>query len=135
MSLPYFITTLTVLAWALVTVPGAAAQSADIIISNGKILTVDPEFSTAHSLAVHDGRIVAVGSAEAVARHKGPDTRIIELAGRTVIPGLIDNHFHFIRSVWNYQREVRLDGVKSRARALEMIAARAKSVPRESGLP
>ena len=83
MSLRYFLTTLTVLAWVLVSAPGAAAQSADTIISNGKILTVEPSFSVAHSLAIDDGRIVAVGSAEAVARHKGPNTRIIDLgAGR-----------------------------------------------------
>lgn len=72
--------------------PEAAAQPADIIISNGRILTVDPEFSTAHSLAIDDGRIVAIGSAQAVARHKGPNTRIIELGGKTVIPGLIDTN-------------------------------------------
>lgn len=129
MSPRYFLTTLTVLAWVLVWAPLAAAQSADIIIANGKILTVDPEFSVAHSLAIDDGRIVAVGSAQTVARHKGPNTRIIDLGGKTVIPGLIDNHFHFIRSVWNYQREVRLDGVTSRSKALAMIAAKAKSAP------
>ncbi|MDE0029961.1 MAG: amidohydrolase family protein, partial [Deltaproteobacteria bacterium] len=130
MSLRYFLTTLTVLAWVLVSAPEAMVQSADVIISNSKILTVDPSFSVAHSLAIDNGRIVAVGSAQAVARHKGPNTRIIDLGGRTVIPGLIDNHFHFIRSVWNYQREVRLDGVTSRAEALAMIAAKAASVPR-----
>ncbi len=130
MSLRHFLTALAVLTWALVPVPEAAAQPADIIVSNGRILTVDPEFSIVHSLAIDDGRIVAVGSAGTVARHKGPNTRIIELGGKTVIPGLIDNHFHFIRGVWNYQREVRLDGVMSRARALAMIAARAKSAPK-----
>ena len=51
MSLRYFLTTLTVVAWVLVSVPDATAQSADIIIANGKILTVDAEFSVAHSLA------------------------------------------------------------------------------------
>lgn len=94
MSLRYILTTLTVLAWVLVSAPGATAQSADVVISNGKILTVDPEFSIAHSLAITDGRIVAIGSAEAVAGHRGPNTRVIELGGKTVIPGLIDNHFH-----------------------------------------
>ena len=130
MSLRYFLATLTVLTWALVSVPESGAQSADIILSNGKILTVDLEFSVAHSLAIAGGRIVAIGSAQTVARHKGPNTRTIELGGKTVIPGLIDNHFHFIRSVWNYQREVRLDGVTSRARALAMIAARAAAAPK-----
>ena len=118
MYLRYFLTVLAILTAASISVPDARAQSADVIISNGKILTVDPVFSIAHSLAIRNGRIIAVGTAQAVAGHKGPNTRVIDLSGKTVIPGLIDNHFHFIRSVWNFQREVRLDGVMSRAKAL-----------------
>lgn len=127
----YFLTLAAILTAVHLFAPDAKAQSADVIFSNGKILTVDPGFSIAHSLAIRNGRIIAVGAETVVARHKGPDTRVIDLSGKTVIPGLIDNHFHFIRSVWNYQREVRLDGVMSRAKALSMIAATAKSAPKD----
>ena len=84
----------------------ALAQDADTILKNGSILTVDDAFSTAESLAILDGRIIAVGTNADVAQHLGVNTAVIELDGKTVVPGLIDNHFHFVRSVWNYQYEV-----------------------------
>ena len=60
-------------------------------------------------------------------RSRGPATRVTELKGRTVIPGLIDNHAHFMRAAEYWHQEVRLDGVTSRKQALEMIAAKAKA--------
>ncbi len=109
--------------------PSAQAQHADIMLSNAKILTVDQDFSIAQSLAIRGSRILAVGTDQAVGQHKGPATKVIDLQGKTVIPGLIDNHFHFIRSVWNYQHEVRLDGIKSRKTALAVISIKARSTP------
>ena len=103
----------------------ALAQDADTILKNGSILTVDDAFSTAESLAILDGRIIAVGTNADVAQHLGVNTAVIELDGKTVIPGLIDNHFHFVRSVWNYQYEVRLDSLSTRAAALDAIAEKA----------
>jgi predicted amidohydrolase YtcJ len=67
---------------------------ADLVLLNGRVLTVDEHFSTAEALAVRDGRFVAVGTNEEVRPHIGPRTRVIEAAGRTVLPGIIDSHVH-----------------------------------------
>jgi len=122
--MPISKTALSAVMLALLSFP-SFAQEADILLSGGKILIVDSDFTSADSLAIKDGRILAVGSAEDVAPHRGDDTDVIELAGRTVIPGLIDNHVHFIRSAWNYQVELRLDGVTSRTEALASLKAKA----------
>lgn len=108
---------------------GARAQGpvapADTVLLNGKIVTVDDRFSIAQALAVNDERISFVGTT-AEARHRvGPKTRVIDLRGRTVIPGLIDNHAHYIRAAEYWDREVRWDGVTSRRKALEMLREKA----------
>jgi predicted amidohydrolase YtcJ len=69
------------------------------VVTNGKILTVDAAFSVVEALAINDSRIVARGTSAEVARYAGPNTKIIDVKGATVIPGLIDNHFHFARAV------------------------------------
>lgn len=79
---------------ALLPVPRAAAD-ADLILYGGKIVTVDATFSIAEALAVKAGRIVAVGAtADIVARGRGPQTQMVDLKGRTVLPGLTDAHVH-----------------------------------------
>lgn len=114
------------IAAVLSTLPLAAqAEFADTILLGGKILTVDDAFSVVDALAIKDGRILATGGSDDVAGLAGDDTTVIELDGKTVVPGLIDNHLHFIRGVWNNQTEVRLSGITSRAEALEHIAAHA----------
>ena len=97
------------------------AQSADIILINGKIITVDDQFRTVQALAIQGGRIVAVGGNDEVQKLKGPATRLIDVQGRTVIPGLIDNHAHYMRAAEYWHREVRLDGVTSRKLALDLM--------------
>lgn len=72
----------------------APPPRADLILRGGHIVTVDDAFSRAQAIAVAGGRILAVGSDEVVARLAGPQTRTIDLAGRTVVPGLMDNHLH-----------------------------------------
>ena len=72
---------------ALAAVLPAWAQSADTILLNGKILTVDANFSTREALAVRDGKIMAVGSNAEIRKLAEPKTRVIDLRGRTVIPG------------------------------------------------
>ena len=68
---------------------------ADLILHNGKILTVDPKFSIAQAVAVKDGRITAVGASNAVlTKERGASTRLVDLGGKTVLPGLIDAHVH-----------------------------------------
>jgi predicted amidohydrolase YtcJ len=102
-----------------------AAETADVVLVNGKIVTVDDRYAIAQALAITGQRIVAVGDTADVARLAGESTRRIDLAGRTVIPGLIDNHAHWIRAAEH--DELRLDGVTTRKEAIERLAARVRS--------
>ena len=99
----------------------AFAQSPDAILLNGKILTVDSQFSTREALAIRDSRIVAAGTSADVRRLAGPQTRVIDLGGRTVIPGLIDSHMHAIRAALSFSTEVNWIGARSLAEALGRI--------------
>jgi len=100
----------------------------DLILTNGKVITVDEKFTIAQAVAVKGERIVAVGTSQQIGQMAGPGTRRIDLRGRSVIPGLIDNHMHLLRAGTTWTREVRLDGVESRKQALDMFAARAKAI-------
>ena len=104
--------------------PAIAQQDVDIVVTHGKILTVDSDFAIVEALAIDDGRIVARGSAEEIAAYAGPGTKVIDVAGATVIPGLIDNHTHFTRAVERWHEQVRFEGVDSRQEALRMLAAK-----------
>ena len=104
------------------------AGSADLVLTNGKIITVDDRFSIAQAIAVRGERIIAVGTNQDIGRLTGPATRRIDLRGRAVTPGLIDNHMHLLRAGINWQQEVRWDGVGSRKQALDMLRARARAV-------
>ena len=108
--------------------PGAPGPAPDVILSNGKIITVDERFSLAQAVAIRGDRIVAVGTDAEVAKLATPATRRIDLRGRAVIPGLIDNHMHLTRYGTTWQWEVRWDGIGSRAAALEKLRARTKAV-------
>jgi predicted amidohydrolase YtcJ len=99
----------------------------DLILTNGKVITVDAQFSIAQAVAVRGERFVAVGSNQDIARLAGPRTRRIDLRGRSVVPGLIDNHAHFQEEGAYWTLELRLDGIDSRKQALEMIRAKAKA--------
>ncbi len=99
------------------------AQAPDLILHNGKIVTVDPAFSIAEGVAIRGDRFVAVGTSDAVRRTAGPATRAIDLRGRTVIPGLIDGHLHNAGG----GPGVDLAGVRSMAELLAAVEARAKA--------
>jgi predicted amidohydrolase YtcJ len=87
--------TLALLAFVLLWVAPVLAADADLILHGGKIVTVDPSFSIVEAVAVKDGRIVAVGTnAEVLTAERGPKTRLIDLKGQTVLPGLTDAHVH-----------------------------------------
>jgi predicted amidohydrolase YtcJ len=105
----------------------AQQPAPDLILSNGKIITVDERFTIAQAVAIKGDRIVAVGSNQAMAQLAGPNTRRIDLMGRSVTPGLIDNHMHLLRAAATWLREVRFDGMESRKQAVEMLRARAKA--------
>src|SRR5689334_6729235 len=71
-----------------------AAGGADLIIRDAHIVTVDPKFSIASAAAIQGGRFIAVGSDAEVLKAKGPNTRVIDLHGQTVLPGFNDTHVH-----------------------------------------
>jgi predicted amidohydrolase YtcJ len=128
--------TLTIFLFAaLITAAGArslvrAQQQAapDVVLSNGKIITVDDRFTIAQAVAIKADRIVAVGTNQEIGQLAGPGTKRIDLRGRSVTPGLIDNHMHLLRGGTTWQWEVRWDGVGSRKQALEMLRARAMAL-------
>jgi predicted amidohydrolase YtcJ len=93
---------------------------AALVLVNGKIVTVDEQFSIRQAVAIEGERITAVGEDAAVLARSPADARVADLGGRTVIPGLIDNHNHFVRATEH--AEVRLDGVRTRAEALDLLA-------------
>ena len=107
--------------------PAANKKTADLIIYNGKITTLDPRYPSAQNAAIKDGRIIGVDDAETYER--GPTTRVIDLKGRRVIPGLNDSHLHVIRGGLNYNMELRWDGVPSLADALRMLKEQAQRTP------
>jgi len=98
-----------------------AAQAPDTVLVNGKILTVDAQFSTREALAIRDGKILAVGSSGDMRKLAGPRSRVIDLQGRTVIPGLIDSHLHAIRAAETFATEVNWIGAPTLADALGRI--------------
>ena len=88
-----FVTVATVA--RLVDASGQSTQATpELILRNGHIVTVDASFSIAEAVAIAGGRFVAVGRSSDIARMAGPSTRVVDLAGRTVVPGLMDNHLH-----------------------------------------
>jgi predicted amidohydrolase YtcJ len=110
------------------TVP-ASANPADLLLINGKIITQDAASSVAEALAIEAGHISATGSSEQLRKLAGPSTKVIDLGGRTVIPGLIDSHIHAIRAGFRYATEVNWEGATSFGEAFERLrsaAARAK---------
>ena len=112
------------MSWGLM-LPAHAADLADTILLNGKIVTLDDRFTVFQGVAIRGERIVAVGNNADVLELQGRGTKVIDLKKQTVIPGLIDNHAHFIRAPEH--QEMRLDGVVSRKRALEMLAERLRT--------
>ncbi len=99
----------------------AFAQSPETILVNGKIATVDPQFSVREALAVRDGKILATGKTADIKKLAGPGTKVIDLQGRTVIPGLIDSHLHAIRAALSFSTEVNWIGAASLTEALGRI--------------
>ena len=75
----------------------AGTSAADLILTNGKIITVDPAFTIAQAIAIAGDRILAVGPDAAMAAMAGPATRIVDLKGKAVIPGITDGHAHMDR--------------------------------------
>src|SRR5882724_11253927 len=101
---------------------------ADWVLYNAKVATNNiPPFVEA--VAIEGSKIVATGADDDIMRLRGPKTAILDLKGRTVIPGLNDSHLHLIRGGLNYNMELRWDGVPSLADALRMLKDQAARTP------
>ena len=105
----------------------AAAEKIDTILINGKVVTADERGTLHQALAVSDGRIVALGNSNEIKRLAGKDTRVVDLGGRTVIPGLIDSHIHAIRAALSYTTEVHWFGTTSIEEALGRLRTAARA--------
>ena len=104
------------------------AQAPDQILYNGKVLTVDQDFSTASAIAIRGERILAVGETKEIRALAGANTQQMDLEGRTVIPGFIDNHFHYLRGTNTAGYEMYIHGITSRKEVLDGITAKGKEL-------
>ncbi len=110
----------------LISIARAQNGPADLIVEHAKIVTVDPQFSIVSAMAVKDGRVVAVGSENQIRNFKGVGTRVLDLGGKTVLPGLIDSHVHPAAAMTEFAHAVPemesiddvLSYISDRARAL-----------------
>jgi predicted amidohydrolase YtcJ len=102
-----------------------AAEPADLVLRNAVVHTVDPSRPRAEAVAVRGNRIVAVGSNADVQPFAGSRTRVLDLAGRTVVPGFDDSHAHFL-GIGFARLDVDLVGTRSYAEVLERVAAALK---------
>jgi predicted amidohydrolase YtcJ len=105
----------------------AVRTSADLVLRGGKIVTVDDAFSIKEAVAIRDGRFAAVGSDGEIRDYIGPNTRVIDLGGRTVIPGLIDSHIHATVAGLSWDAELHWELNRTLADGLRQIAAAVKS--------
>ena len=101
----------------------------DLILHHGLFTTLDRGNPTASAVAIKDGVFVAVGHDGEVMKLAGPSTRVIDLKGKRVLPGLIDNHLHIIRGGLNFNLELRWDGVRSLADAMSMLRRQVEITP------
>jgi len=101
----------------------------DLILHNGHITTLDRANPTAEALAITSGKFSAVGREPEIMKLAGNTTKIVDLAGRRVLPGLIDNHLHIIRGGLNFNMELRWDGVRSLADAMNMLKRQVAITP------
>jgi predicted amidohydrolase YtcJ len=104
-------------------------NAADVIFYRGLFTTLDRFNPTASAVAIKDGLFTAVGTDREAMRLRGPSTEVIDLQGRRVLPGLIDNHLHIIRGGLNFNMELRWDGVRSLADALAMLKKQVAITP------
>ncbi len=105
----------------------AQVQPPDSVLLNGKVVTLDDRSTVAQAIAIRGGRIQAVGSSDEIRKLAGTATKVVDLGGRTVIPGLMDSHIHAIRAGLTYSVEVSWIGVPSLAKGLERIRDAARS--------
>src|ERR1041385_3830267 len=108
---------------ALLVATPALAQPARLVLRGGNIITVDNDWHVAQAVAVRGGRLVAIGDDAIVASYVGPNTQVVDLNGKTVVPGLIDSHLHQLFHALNGP-QVQLLGAKSVADVQKAVAER-----------
>src|SRR5215471_3858342 len=104
-------------------------MNADLIQTHGHFTTLDRSNPAATAVAITDGVFTAVGREEDVMPLADASTRIIDLKGRRILPGLIDNHLHIIRGGLNFNMELRWDGVTSLSDAMAMLKRQVAVTP------
>jgi predicted amidohydrolase YtcJ len=102
---------------------------ADVIFHHGLFTTLDRSNPSASAVAVKDGLFSAVGGDREIMKLRGASTKVIDLRGRRVLPGLIDNHLHIIRGGLSFNMELRWDGVKSLSDAMTMLKRQVAVTP------
>jgi hypothetical protein len=107
----------------------AAGAPAELVVTNARIYTVDAGRPVAQALAARGGRLLFVGDARGALALRGPATRVVDLGGRTVLPGMVDAHGHLL-GLGLGLRDVDLVGTRSYDDVVARVAARARQVPR-----
>ncbi|WGF90275.1 amidohydrolase [Marinivivus vitaminiproducens] len=105
------------------------SMTPDLILVNGRFTTLDPANPDPDAVAIAAGRIQAVGTEQDIRGLAGSTTKILDVGGRRVVPGLIDSHMHIIRGGLNYNMELRWDGVRSLADAMAMLKQQVAVTP------
>ncbi len=116
---------------SLVLAQRPASAPADLIITNARVYTADETRPLAEAFAVRDGRVIFVGSRQEADALKGANTRVIDAAGKTVIPGMVDAHAHF-GGLAQTLRSVDLVGTRSYDEVIARVIERAKNTPKGS---
>ena len=109
----------------------AAPAPAELVVTNARIYTVDPSRPVVQAMAIRDGRVTFIGGTAGAMALRGPQTRVLDLAGRTVIPGMVDAHAHFL-GLGEKLRNVDLVGTRSYDEVIARVVARAKELPKGS---
>ncbi len=104
-------------------------EPADLILVGGQVATLDETIGGVSAIAIRDGLVQAVGSDDEIRQYQQSSTQVIELEGRTVIPGLNDSHLHLVRGGRFYNAELRWDGVPTLAEALDRLQVQAERTP------
>jgi predicted amidohydrolase YtcJ len=108
-----------------------STPTADLVLTNGKVITIDPVDSITQAVAVKEGKILEVGGNEKISKYIGLGTKVMNLKGKTVTPGLIDSHAHLpsfgLRENGWF---LKLQGVSSKDEILELLAQRARKTPK-----
>ncbi|KSV61290.1 amidohydrolase, partial [Sinorhizobium sp. GW3] len=108
---------------------GDTSMTPDLILHSGLVTTLDRANPTATAVAVKDGLILAVGDDRTIMALAGSGTKTIDLKGKRVLPGLNDNHTHVVRGGLNFNMELRWDGVRSLADAMDMLKRQVAITP------